>query len=96
MDLFEEYRIADAAKVLQSSNLSGKAPIFSLKKFEWDKKGANRQQKIRTMDEHALFRTFVSAIILLLLLQLMDAYCVGMQWMQVENRSVLKLFPVLV
>ena len=49
MDLFEEYRIADAAKVLQSSNLSGKAPIFSLKKFEWDKKGAKAQA---TKDPH--------------------------------------------
>ena len=37
MDLFEQFKQADAAKVLSASS-STQAPIFSLKKFEFDKK----------------------------------------------------------
>lgn len=42
MDLFEEYSIADAAKVLQSAGVSTQAPIFSLKRFDWDRKGGKQ------------------------------------------------------
>jgi hypothetical protein len=48
MDLFEEYRIADAAKALQIAGSGGQSPIFNLKKFDWDKKGA----KVAAKDPH--------------------------------------------
>lgn len=39
MDLFEQFRVADAAKALQNASNAGQVtPIFSLKKFDWDRK----------------------------------------------------------
>eukprot|EP01032_Pedospumella_encystans_P023079 gene23079-26135_t len=42
MDLFEQFRLADAVKAVHYSGGGGNqpSPIFSLKKFEWDKKAA--------------------------------------------------------
>jgi hypothetical protein len=42
MDLFEEYRIADAAKALQISGATAQSPIFSLKRFDWERKTAKQ------------------------------------------------------
>lgn len=42
MDLFEEYRLADAAKALQSAGNASQSSIFQLKKFEWDRKAAKQ------------------------------------------------------
>lgn len=59
MDLFEQFRVADAAKALQNASITGQvAPIFSLKKFDWDKKASKgpgtRDGKARLIQDVAV------------------------------------------
>ena len=64
MDLFEQFRLADAVKAVHYSSGGGiqPSPIFSLKKFEWDKKvarGPEAQGRQRLIQDVAVSNNVV-------------------------------------